>query len=90
MATLTDGDFTEIRNIISSDPVLKAEFKAWNLAKDVWKAIFQASEDWFVNGFNTTPTTSFKAALDAVSTTTGAQAKAIGKVWFAWRIGITW
>ena len=90
MATLTDPDFQQIFRLIQQDAATKQTFKTWSLSKSTWRALFQASEDWFVGAFNTTPATSYKGALDAVTTTTIAQAKAVGKIWFAWRIGITW
>ena len=93
MATLDNDDFTSIRQYITRDPIAKAEFKSWGIDKATWKALFQEAEDWFVNGFTTTPTTSFKGALDAVAaaalpdpfTVTNAQAKQIGYVWTDWR-----
>lgn len=84
MAVLDNSDFTEIAQFIRNSPN-KAEFKAAGFSKADWKALFQAAEDWFVGAFNTTPTTSFKGALDAVVTTTSGQAQAIGKVWMNWR-----
>ena len=49
--------------------------------------MFQAAEDWFVNGFDTVaPSTTFKAALDAeVGSTTLAQAKQVARAWAGWR-----
>ena len=90
MATLTDADFRQIRDLIKSNAPAHAVFRVWSLDKPTWKALFQGAETWFVNAFNTTPATSFKAALDAISTTTAEQARWVGKVWFMWRIGIDW
>ena len=86
MATLTDADFTTIRDIIRSYPDAKAEFKALSLSKAEWKAAFQAAEDWFVSGFNSVPVTSFKAALEVqTGALTGTQAQLVGFVWMLWR-----
>ena len=90
MATLTDSDFTQIKHLVRNDSNAWTIFQTWSLSKATWKALFQAAETWFVSAFNTTPATSFKAALDAVVTTTANQAKWIGKIWFMWRIGIDW
>lgn len=90
MATLNNTDFQRIRELIYSDETIRNVFKSWSLSKTTWKAIFQAAEDWFTGAFNTTPSTSFKAALDSVSTTTATQAKWVGKIWFLWRTGIDW
>jgi hypothetical protein len=90
MAVLDNNDYTQIKRLIQSNPDAKAIFKVWGLDKQTWKDLFQAAEDWFVGAFTTTPTTSFQDALDAVATTTTAQAKWVGKVWFMWRIDIDW
>jgi hypothetical protein len=77
MATLDNGDFTNIKKIIKRDPTYRDTFKLWGLDKVTWKAAFQAAEDWFVNGFTTTPTTSFKTAIEAeTGAATNAQASA--------------
>ena len=86
MAILEDSDFQDIKKRIRNDPVARAEFKAWPLSKQVWKDVFQAAEDWFVNGFTATPSSSFKAALEVeAGAMTNAQAKQIGFVWMGWR-----
>lgn len=87
MATLANGDFEAIKQKIKSDPVSNTVFKAWGLSKGQWKAVFQAAETWFVTGFTSTPTTSFKAALEAAlgAGMTNAQAKQVGFVWMGWR-----
>jgi len=90
MATLGDSDFTQIKELVRSNPNAWTIFKAWNLSKATWKALFQAAENWFVSAFSVTPASSFKAALDAVTATTVNQARWIGKIWFMWRIGIDW
>lgn len=90
MATLTDSDYTEIARIIRNDPTFDNTFRSWSFSRPTWKALFQAAETWFTGAFNTTPSTSFKAALDAVATTTANQAKWIGRIWFEWRLRITW
>jgi len=90
MATLTDQDFIKIQQHIKSDPEINNVFRSWGISKSQWRSLFQAAETWFTGSFNTTPTESFKAALDNVVTTTATQAKWVGKVWFAWRINITW
>ena len=86
MATLTNDDFTEIKKIIRNDPTARSTFKVWGLSKAEYKAMFQAAEDWFVNGFDATPTSSFKAALEVeAGTMTNAQAKQVGFAWMGWR-----
>lgn len=85
MAILTDANFKEIREIININPAIKAELKFWPLSKANWKLAFQASEDWFVNGFNTTPTTSYKSAITAITgAATNAQVKALASSWIKW------
>lgn len=86
MATLSDSDFQQIREIIGSNIEIKTVLKAWGLDKATWKAAFQASEDWFVNGFNSTPSTSYKAAIEVVTgATTVARAKHLALAWIKWR-----
>lgn len=86
MATLDTTDFTKIREIISSYPEAKAELKALNLSKSAWMGVFQALEDWFVNGFNSTPINSIREALDVVTTaTTAGQDQILVEVWFQWK-----
>jgi len=84
MAVLDNDDFKEIAQYIRLSDY-NTEFKTAGFSKAEWKALFQAAEDWFVGAFNTTPSTSFKGALDAVITTTSAQAQAVGKAWMNWR-----
>jgi hypothetical protein len=86
MAVLGNNDYQQIKKIIRNDPVSRAEFKSWGLSKQVWMDMFQAAEDWFVNGFDATPSNSFKAALEAeAGAMTNAQAKQTGYAWMAWR-----
>lgn len=87
MAQLDNDDFTEIIEIIRNDPALKPVFKGWNLSNPILHNTFQACEDWFVNGFNATPTTSLKVGLETAlgETTTNARAQAIAKAWVKWR-----
>lgn len=81
MATLTNEDYREIRDIIATSPQ-KATFRSWGLSKQVWRDLLQAAETWFVNGFLSVPSTSFKTALQAAAgTMTNAQAIAVGKIW---------
>ena len=89
MATLDNSDFTTIKNIVRSDAPSKAAFKAGGLSKDEYKAVFQAAETWFSTGFTSTPTTSFKDALDVEAPgITNAQAKQVGLVWMCWRFKV--
>lgn len=85
MATLTSSNYTKIRQIAASDATTKAVFKALALSKTNWYAVFQAVEDWFVNG----SATSLKAAIDTAAgvTTTAAQARRIALTWIKWRFG---
>lgn len=86
MATLTDENFTEIKNIIRNDSSLHSVFRNWVLSKSVYKAAFQSAEDWFVNGFSQAPSSSFKAAIELVTgATTVARAKALAVAWIKWR-----
>jgi hypothetical protein len=88
MATLTSQNYMEIRQHITSNPTLKATFRAWGLSKQNWYAGFQAAENWFTGGFNTAaPATTFKAAVEAGigAGCTVAQAATLGKVWMQWR-----
>ena len=86
MAVLDNDDFTQIKKFIRNDPTARAEFKAWGLSKQEYKDMFQAAEDWFVNGFTATPSNSFKAALEVeAGAMTNAQAKQVGYAWMGWR-----
>ena len=86
MATLSNEDFHEIKKIIRQDPVSNQVFKELSLSRYAWENTFQAAEDWFVDGFNTPPPTSFKAAVEVhAGALTGFQTKEIGYVWMAWR-----
>ena len=84
MAVLDNSDFTEIKQQIRGSSH-RDTFKNWGLDKQTWKDTFQAAEDWNINGFTVTPTTSFKAALEVeAGAMTNAQAKAVAKVWAQW------
>lgn len=87
MAQLDNEDFTKIKEIIHNEPALKEVFKAWNISKTVKHNLLQACEDWFVTGFNTTPTSSLKASFEVVlgGTTTNARAQAVATAWAKWR-----
>ncbi len=86
MTTLTSSDYRDIKKRIRRDPTARSEFKIWGLDKPTWYALFQTVEDWFVNGFSTTPTNSFKAAIESVTgATTNARAKVVGFIWMGWR-----
>ena len=86
MAILDNDDFHDIKKIIRRDATARAVFKAWGLDRPTWKILFQTVEDWFVNGFSTTPSNSFKAEVETVTgTATNAQAKQVGYVWMGWR-----
>lgn len=88
---LNDIDFTQIKELTKANPAAWSVLKSWSLLKPTWKAMFQAAEDWFVTAFSAVPTTSFKAALEAVAgSMTNTQAKWVGKVWFMWRVGKDW
>jgi len=84
MAVLDNDDFTEIKNQIRGS-THRDTFRSWGLDKPTWKLLFQAAEDWNINGFTVTPTTSFKAALEVEGgAMTNAQAKAVAKIWSQW------
>jgi hypothetical protein len=86
MAVLTNDDYQDIKKFIKNDPTARAEFKAWGLNKQVWMDMFQAAEDWFVNGFLSTPSNSFKEALEVeAGAMTNGQAKQVAFVWMCWR-----
>ena len=86
MAILTNSDFVKIREIINNYPEAKAEFKSLNLAKLVWKATFQALENWFVGAFNNVPTTSVRGAIDTATTaTTTGQDQILVEIWFEFK-----
>ena len=88
MATLTSSDFTAIKHIIKRDPSAKAVLWGLGLTKSTWYALFQETEDWFVGGFGSTPTSSLKAAMEThAGTLTNVQAKEIAWVWMGWRYG---
>ena len=85
MATLNNADFTEIKKLIKRDATARDIVNAWGLDKQTWKDLFQEAEDWNTNAFLTTPTTSFKAALDVITTTTNQRAKMIWTIWSRWK-----
>lgn len=86
MATLDNSDFTEIRRFILADETMRAVLLAWGLDKETWKAALQAIEDWFVNGFSSTPSSSLKAAIEVeTGACTNAQANQLTRAWFRWR-----
>ena len=86
MAILGNDDYQQIKKFIRNDPTARAEFKAWPLDKQTWKDAFQAMEDWFVNSFTSTPTETWKTAIDAVTVpATNGQAKQLAYVWGGWR-----
>lgn len=86
MATLDSSDFEAIRRHTREDPTALAVFKSWGLSKPIWYSLFQATEDWFINGFSVAPTTSFKATVEGITgACTNNQAKQVGYVWMGWR-----
>ena len=86
MATLTDEDYRTIKEIARADDTAWTTFKTWGLSTPVFKSALQAAETWFVNGFSTAPSTSFKSAIEVeTGTCSNAQAKQIGWVWMGWR-----
>lgn len=87
MTTLVSSDFTKIKQIVRNNPTLRDVFKAWSLDKSDWMALFQVAEDYFVGAFSSTPVTSYKTAIDAVATSTSAQAQAVFEIWVNWKLG---
>lgn len=85
MTTLTSSDFTKIKTDIRNDSASNNVFKAWGLDKPTWKSLLQETEDYFVDAFNVTPSTSYKTAVDAITTITNAQAQMIFKSWASWK-----
>jgi hypothetical protein len=89
MAVLTNTDYQKIKKFIRNDSTAKAEFKAWGLDKQTWKNVFQEAEDWFVDGFTSTPLTSFKAALEVeAGASTNTQIKQTAYAWMCWRVKV--
>ena len=90
MATLTSEDFTKIKQIVAGDADKKAIFKALNLTKATWYTVFQALEDWEVDGHTSQPTESRDAALEAAAgkSVTIAQGTAIFETWVSWRFSV--
>lgn len=90
MATLTDPDFVYIQQIIKNQPTLRTEFRGWTLTKAVWRAAFQATEDYVVNGFSVRPATSIRAAIESqTGATTSARAQALFSAYVAWKLKST-
>lgn len=86
MAVLDNADFRAIQVFVKRDDVAWSNMKSWGITKTQWKDAFQSAEDWFVGGFNTAPSNSFKANIEsATSSTTNARIKAIGFAWMGWR-----
>ena len=87
MATLTDADYTWIRDWVHNNRTIYTELSTWGLNKATWKAAFQAIENYMVSSFNTTPTTSIRAAIEAVTgITTTLQAQYLFVTWVSWKL----
>lgn len=87
MATLTDADFTQMKRIAHQSGNYDT-LAALGLSKATYKAILQACENYFVNAFSAAPSTSYKAAVEAVAgSLTNPQAIAIFDVWVIWKRG---
>ncbi len=86
MATLVGTDYTWIKKWIRRTPEVWAEFKPWSLDKQTFYDALQAIEDYEVAGFNSTPTTSKRTAIEAeTGVTTSIRAQYLWLAWVSWR-----
>lgn len=87
MATLTDADFTQIKQWIQRQPTIEAEFRAWGLTKNVWRAALQAIETYQVAALTATPASSIKSAIEVeTGATNNTRASYIWIAWVQWKI----
>jgi hypothetical protein len=87
MATLADADFVYIQNWVRHQPAVRADLYGWSLSRSLWRAAFQALEDYTVSGFATRPATSIKAAIEAVTgPATASQAQSMYAAYVAWKL----
>ena len=87
MATITDNDFTWIKNWVKSRPEIWNEFKIWGIDKSTFLSGFQACENYMINAFGTTPTTSVRTAIEnAVGATTALRAQYVFITWVNWKL----
>ena len=86
MATLTSDNLRWMKRYIRRDSGMLRTLKDSGWARPDVEAALQAIEDWNTNGYNTVPTTTLKAEIEAhVGTVTVAQAKVLWYAWSAWR-----
>lgn len=86
MATLVPESYRFIQDWIRNNPATRDDFHGWGLSKQQYTALFQAIEDYMVGAFTTRPTTSLKAAIEAVTgPTTNARALSAVRAWNAWK-----
>ncbi len=83
---ITDSDYGDLRNASWQDATTKARLKALPSLPDkpTLKAVFQALDDfWEANRLV------LKADMDAAAGVTlpNPLAKALGKIWLAWKFG---
>ena len=91
MAILTNADIAELwgpfYEIYQTD--IKAEGASGFLSVADVKELFQAIEDWYVNGYNVTPTSAFKdsviADLTNWATVTNTFLQAASAAWYRWK-----
>lgn len=87
MATLTNQDFRYIADWVRSHPSIKADLFGWSLPKATYRTALQTVEDYMVNGFSVRPTTSIRAAIEAVTgATTASRAQSLLAAWVAWKL----
>ena len=87
MATLTNDSFRYIQQWVRSQPTVKNDFNGWSLSRSIYQTAFQAVEDYMVNGFSVQPSTSIRAAIEAVTgATTAARAQSLFAAWVAWKL----
>lgn len=87
MAVLSTSDYQDIKKLIKNSSAAYSEFKSWGLDRQTWMDAFQGAEDWIVNGFTSSPSNSFKSAIEIeTGAATNAQIKQLSYVWMCWRV----
>ena len=87
MATLTNDDFTEIKNWFKGQPIHYDAIRLSGLSKTQLKAGLQAIEDYSTGSYNIRPAGSLKAAIETATgiTPTLAQNSAMWAAWASWK-----
>lgn len=87
MATISDAGFTKIKEWVRGNKAIYNEFRTWGITKTTLKSALQAVENYMISAFSTTPTTSVRSAIEAVTgATTPTRAQYVFVVWAQWKL----